>query len=301
MSRFKRFVGSNIIPTRGRNKLIMVAAVVLTLVTVPSETVYEAVSQTLKSAYISSESDVVRATAIHSLSAAAMYGGASDSEIEDVMDELLGIIESDGASVGADDSGAVVAAACEAWGFLATMVDDLEDKMDPAMEAFMEQLESSEVSVQVASGENIALLYEKSYLAGEDDESSNEGGVEEASTRSNVVNFRQQNQLEELLSKLATESSRRINKKDRKTLHVNFADILRTIEDPSRGPRYQTAIDQDTGGHYGSRMSVRIANMGSMKINRWWKLHRLQGLRRILGGGFAVHYQKNEVIFDSLP
>jgi len=38
-----------------------------------------------------------------------------------------------------------------------------------------------------------------------------------------------------------------------------------------------------------------------MKIDKWWKLHRLQALRRVLGGGFVVHYEDNEVIFDSLP
>ena len=84
-------------------------------------------------------------------------------------------------------------------------------------------------------------------------------------------------------------------------MHANFADILNTVEQPSRGPRYQKAIDQETGRRYGSRMSIRIHKTGSMKIDKWWKLHRLQALRRILGGGFVVHYEHNEVVFESLP
>jgi hypothetical protein len=263
----------------------------------------------LKRTYIDSEHHSVKAVAIHTLSAAAIYGGASDTEIEEIMDDFLEVVESDGDSAGAADSGEVVAAACEAWGFLATSIDDLEDKTETAMDAFVEQLESSDVSVQVAAGENIALLYEKSYTEREEedgpasasDEEDEEGFAIDKSHVKRYEVYRQKHQLEQTLAQLATESSKRITKKDRKTLHTNFADILNTIEHPTRGPRYQKAIDQETGLRYGSRLTVRIHKTGIMKIDKWWKLHRLQALRRILGGGFVVHYEDNEVVFDSLP
>lgn len=223
------------------------------------------------------------------------------------MDELLEIIESDGRSIEAEDSGNVVAAACEEWGFLATSIEDLEEKTEAAMDAFVEQLESNDPSVQIAAGENIALLHEKSYTAREadDDPASEEEDSDGHPIDNSVVKrydvYRQTNQLKHTLSQLATESSRHIARKDRKLLHVNFADILNTVEHPSRGPRYQNAIDSETGKKYGSRMTVRIHKTGTMKIDKWWKLHRLQELRRILGGGFVVHYENNEVVFDSLP
>ncbi|KUJ12060.1 IFRD-domain-containing protein [Mollisia scopiformis] len=282
-------------------------AVALTLITAPSETVYDAIFQVLKHTYTESESHSVKAVAIHTLSAAAIYGGASDAEIEEIMDDLLEIVESDGESVGAGDSGEVVAAACEAWGFLATTIDDIQDKTEAAMDAFVEQLDSSDTSVQVAAGENIALLYEKSFTPREandgpaSDEEDEEGYTIDNSMVKRYEVYRQKNQLEHKLSELANESSKRIAKKDRKALHTNFADILNTIEHPSRGPRYQKAIDKETGRRYGSRMTVRIHKTGSMKIDKWWKLHRLQAMRRVLGGGFVEHYVKNEVVFDSLP
>ena len=283
------------------------AAIALTMITCPSEHIYDVVRQPLKNTYTDSEFPSVKAVAMHTLGTAATFGGASDSEIEEIMDDLLEIIESDGSSIGAEDSGEVVAAACEEWGFLATSIDDLEDKTEVAMEAFVEQLDSSDTSVQVAAGENIALLYEKSYTAREaddgpaSDEEDEEGYAIDSSMVKRYEVYRQKNQLEHTLSQLANESSRRIAKKDRKALHVNFADILNTVEHPSRGPRYQKAIDQETGKRYGSRMVVRIHKHGSMKIDKWWKLHRLQALRRVLGGGFVVHYENNEVVFDSLP
>lgn len=282
-------------------------ALALTIITVPSDTVYDAIFPAIKRLYTDSESFTVKATAIHTISTAAVYGGASDDGIGEVMDDILEIIESDGGSIEAADDGVVVTAACEAWGFLATSLDDVEDRTEVAMDAFVEQLESSDTSVQIAAGENIALLYEKSYTDREaddgpaSDEEDDEGYAIDSSYVKRYEVYRQKNQLEHILSGLASESSKRIGKKDRKALHVNFADILNTVEHPARGPRYQKAIDQETGRRYGSRMTVRIHKNGNMKIDRWWKLHRLQALRRVLGGGFVVHYENNEVVFESLP
>jgi ABC-type Zn2+ transport system substrate-binding protein/surface adhesin len=80
------------------------------------------------------------------------------------------IIESDGASIDAPDEGNVVIAALEEWGLLATEIEDLEEETEAAMEAFVEQLDSADSGVQIAAGENIALLYEKSLTPQEEDE-----------------------------------------------------------------------------------------------------------------------------------
>lgn len=249
----------------------------------------------------------MKAVAIHALSAAAVFGGAGDSEIEEIMDDFLEVIESDGASIEAEDSAEVVTAACEAWGFLATTLDDLEDKTEAAMDAFVEQLDSSDATVQVAAGENIALLFEKSYTereSGDDpvsDEEDDQGFAVDASFVKRYDVYRQRNQLEHKLSTLARESSKRISKKDRKILHANFSDILNTVEHPSQGPCYSNAVNPETNLRYGSRMVVRIHKTGSMQIDKWWKLHRLQALRRVLGAGFVVHYTDNDVVFSFLP
>ena len=51
----------------------------------------------------------------------------------------------------------------------------------------------------------------------------------------------------------------------------------------------------------GSRLKVAIHGGGRMTIDRWWKLHRLNALKRLLREGFLVHYEVNQVVFDSLP
>ena len=284
-------------------------AIALTLITNPSETAYDGLYKRLQNTYTESEFPTVKAAAIHTMSAAAIYGGAGDDEIEQIMDDLLAIVESDGASIDADDNGEVVAAATEAWGYLLTYVDDMEDKTEVAMEAFVEQLESRDTSVQITAGTNIALLFEKSFTSREEDDEpateaesyDDEGHPLDVSFVKRYDAYRQKSQLEYTLTQLSKESSKKVAKKDRKSLHKHFADVLNTVEHPPRGPAYSKAIDQETNRRYGSRMVVRVNKTGSMTIDKWWKLQRLQALKRVLGGGFVKHYTENEVVFESLP
>lgn len=224
---------------------------------------------------------------------------------------FLEIVESDGASVDAQDEGNVVVAALENWGLLATEIDDLEAETESAIEAFVEQLESADSTVQIAAGENIALLYEKSFTVREDDEDASADHVDPEDPEAVKVGekmvkrytvYRRQDQLLNTLDELANVSTRRISKKDRKTLHSSFADIRNTVEKPTRGPGYSMAIDQETGRAYGAgRMKVRINRNVEVKIDKWWKLQRLNSLRRTLQGGFTYHYDQNELVSTALP
>jgi hypothetical protein len=250
----------------------------------------------------------VKASAIHTLGIAAFLGGASEDEMQDIMAFFLEIIESDGATVDAPDEGTVVIAALENWGLLATEMDDLEEDTEAAAEAFVEQLESSDAGVQIAAGENIALLYEKSHTPLEEDEELSDDADDSDGPRvdNKVVKrynvYRRQDQLLHTLDELASISTRKISKKDRKNLHSSFADIRNTVEKPARGPKYSTAIDQETGRAYGGgRMKVRINRSVEVRIDKWWKLQILNALRRVLQGGFTHHYDENEAVSRCLP
>lgn len=234
------------------------------------------------------------------------------------MNYLLDIVSSDGESISAVDEADPVTAALEEWGFLSTLVADLSLESEEAVDAFVEQLNSSEAAVQIAAGENIALLYEKCHKPRGSDEDDNdpehENGYDEAEAGSDpedmpsepklvqaYVPYHNPTQLIHILSELASINTRRISRKEQKEIRTHFAEILNSIEHPTRGPRYSNAVSPGTGMRYGSRMVVRIHRDGMMRIDKWWKLHRLQALRRLLQGGFVTHYEKNDVIFDSLP
>lgn len=278
--------------------------------TLDSDSIYDDVADQLKRSMQSSASIPIKVSAIYTLGVAAFFAGAGDDEVLDIMTTLLEIVESDGASVEAQDDAEVVVAALEQWGLLATEIEDLEEETEAAMEAFVEQLESADANVQIAAGENIALLYEKSYTPREadDDVSDEEDPDDPESTKDgdHMVKryqvYRRQDQLLHALDDLAKVSTRRISKKDRKTLHSSFADIRKTVEKPTRGPGYSTALDQETGKAYGAgRIKVKINRTVEIRIDKWWKLQRMNALRRTLQGGFAHHYEQNELVSSALP
>ncbi|KAL0259404.1 hypothetical protein SLS55_005140 [Diplodia seriata] len=295
--------------TTERETVMALKAIELTVITCPSDHIYDAIVGPVKRIISDSTSLLSKVAAIHALGTATFYGGASLDETQEIMDYFLEIVESDGHSIDAGDQATAVVAALEEWGFLATQMDDLEDSTEAAMEAFVEQLDSADVGVQIAAGENIALLYEKSYTEVEEDEEPSSDEAEDpdamrGSTRmvKRYTVYRREDQLTHKLSALATlrPEGGRVARKDRSRMRSNFSDILNSVEHPTRGPRYSTALDMDDRV-YGSRMFVKISKYGEMKIDEWWKLFRLNALRRSLQGGFATHYEKNEVVFDSLP
>ena len=285
----------------------------MTLITSPSDLIYEAASTPLKRNIAHSLSTATKTAAIHTLGSCTFWGGASDDEILENMDFLLEIVESDGHTIDAPDEPEPVVAALEEWGFLCTLIDDMSSQSEDAAEAFAEQLNSSYPNVQIAAGENIALLFEKSFKQIDPEEDSLAdypdsdliADPDEESEKPKMIRlytaYRRTDQLIHSLQSIASISTHHLSKTDRKALRTNFSDILNSVEYPTRGPRYQNAISDETGKRYGSRMVVKIQKGGVMRIDKWWKLHRLQGLRRVLQGGFVGHYEKNEVVFDTLP
>ncbi|KAL9025636.1 MAG: hypothetical protein Q9196_005569 [Gyalolechia fulgens] len=293
-----------------RETILAMKALAMTVITSPSDLIYDAVASPLKRVISDSPSIPSKAAAVHCLGTCTFFGGASDDEILDNMAYLMEIVASDGSFIEAQDEPSPVIAALEEWGSLATLIDDLADESEEAADYFVDQLSSSDPAVQIAAGENIALLYEKSYrpLTEDDGEYNEEDiiadpdeipGVPKLIKNYNV--YRRTDVLKDTLSDLATLNTRRLSKKEQKSLRTSFADILDSVEYPTHGPRYQNAINQDTGKRYGSRMTVRIHKEGVMRIDKWWKLHRLQALRRVLQSGFVTHYERNLVVFESLP
>jgi hypothetical protein len=297
-----------------RETTLALRALELIAVTANDNTIYENVEPLLTRTIRDSTSNLIKAAAIHCLGTCTFFGGAGEDGHLDQMNFFLDIAASDGHSIDAVDDAGSVTAALQEWGFLATEIDDLEGESEEAIETFIDQLESIDPGVQVAAGENIALLYEKSYTPQEDEEDEEDHSDDDNASVSSTEDadgpklikrydaYHNTPQLERVLQSLATVSGKRISKKDKKNLHSNFASILTTVENPRRGPMYSTAIDHDTNRHYGSKRTVKIGREAMMNIDRWWKWIRLAALRRILQGGFAEHYyQGNRAVLDNLP
>ena len=281
----------------------------MTLITSPSDSAYEPLTSQLKATIMDSESTLIKASAIQALGIATFFCDTLLDEKREIMDYFLEIISSDGQYVGGYDSSEVVISALESWGVLLTQLEDVKNLATNALEAFTEQLESACPNVAIAAGENIALIYEKSCTEVDDDDevSDNEELLEledESSTGFATVKkcflYPREEELRRLLSSLANVSGRRISKKDRKLLHFNFADIFKSVENPLRGPRYHDAVNQKDNKYYGNRLVIKLGRNGEIKVDQWWKLLRFMMLKRVLQGGFLIHFEYNGVVFDCL-
>lgn len=288
-----------------KETVLALKATGMSLITSPSDQLYDIIASPLKRTISDSTSISAKTAAIHTLGVCTFYGGASDDEILENMAFLLEIIASDGDFISAQDEPAPVTAALEEWGFLTTLATDLSSDLEEALATFTDQLSSSSPEVQIAAGENIALLYERFFLALQEDEESpdsdsSDGEPDTSRLAGAHSAFRNTDELISTLSELASLSTHRYSKKDKKSIRTHFSDILNSVKAPTCGPRYRNAENPD-GGSMGSKLVVKIGQDGVMRIDKWWKLHRLQGLRRVLQGGFVNHYESNSVVFESLP
>ena len=215
-----------------------------------------------------------------------------------MMSYFLDIISSDGAILGARHSAPVVAAALQAWGLLCTGYSgEPQDVSDEAIDILVDHLDSSSVEVQIAAGENIALLFEMSYTEASEDMDEEE--AEFLRARGKLIDhgdtyyiqkfqpYGRLNDLLDTLSSFASGSKRHLNKKDRRTQHAAFQAILRGVMHP---------LMKD--GKPNQRLTV--TGNKAWAVDEWWKLARVHGFKGMLRGGWQTHIMHNDSFLDKL-
>ncbi|KAH8671510.1 interferon-related developmental regulator-domain-containing protein [Xylariales sp. PMI_506] len=301
-------------------------ALQITTLTTQSEDIYDQVFSSLRSACESSDEESIKVEAINAMAIVTMFGGGMEATAEELMGFLLEIVSTDGQIIEADDNGPVVTAALTSWGFLASQIDDLEQQSEEALEAFTDQLDSSDVDVQVAAGINIALIFEAVRAFNETAEEEHDNRQEELKeeARRSKKDFvpepynpfdlqYNQHKLVQRMTELAGESSKSVSKKGRRQLHGQFNSILTSLE-LGKGPGYskagRVARESDRGGarvydsekvfeEFGYREVLRGDNGMSLTIDSWALSIRVHFLKKVLGGGFATHWAHNPAIEES--
>ncbi|WEW57611.1 hypothetical protein PRK78_003078 [Emydomyces testavorans] len=302
-----------------KETILALKAVALTAVTTLDGSVYDKASTSVRKKITGSSTPSVKTAAIRCLGACSYFGGAIEDEIIDELEFLMEIITSDGHFIEAPDDAEIATAALQEWGLLATGVDDLEDQSEDAIEAFADQLESGETSVQIAAGQNIALLYEKSFSPRGDDEDIDESEHDfeislddmskaEYTDDNGAILVQRYNpyhntpEIEHKIHNLAKISGHHISKKSKRSLHMHFDAILTTIQNPRHGPRYRQFIDSEKGESYGTRMGLKFHRFDPVQVNRWWKWLRIMALQRLLAGGIVEHYRaRSRAIVENVP
>lgn len=284
-----------------RERLLAVKGITVTTLTFPSDHVFDQVSQVMKGLCNDTEEEKVKAEAIHALSVTAVYGGGHPDEFRELLEFFVDIVESDGGSADAVDSGPVVTAALQAWALVATYVEDLAEDSKRAMDAFMDQLNSTDVNVQTSAGSNIGLLFEAARQYEE------ETGIK-------LDLDYNKHRIVTLMSEVVKSSPKATTRSSRRSVRSNFSSVITSLE-RGLGPGYSTAgrggANPHTGGRkmdvdgefqeFGYKEKVRVYDQ-VMVIDTWALRARVQALRTHLRLGFAEHFMENpnvETILES--
>jgi hypothetical protein len=251
------------------------------------ETMYHDILSLLKYTITNTASMEVKSACIKTL-ALACFIACSQAEAIELLNFLADIIITNGKSVNANNDGDTLTSTLNAYGLLyAGLWGDSKkvagmarEEFERVMPAHIKQLESSTMEVRVASGENIALMFETLGINRKIDSTEEWGQEHDDESDEGYFDYNDMDRLTQLLSTLATDSNRRRGKAERKVQRSAFRDILKTVED---GDRVQEKLKFKKQTIY---------------FSTWAKIVELNAFRDILAEGLHIHFLENELLQD---
>lgn len=282
-----------------RERLLNLQAFCITVGCVEDLEIYEGACTTLKQILLEDDDDECRVWAIYGLAMVVLYGGGVEEAALEVMDYFIDIIQTDGDSIEAQDNVAIVAAALSGWSFVASHVDDYSESADGAMDAFVDQLDSSNIQIQSNAARCIALTFESSR------------SHEEDTGKPFQLPYDPQ-KLAGRLNEIAKMSSKSVSRKDRRELRDNLLSVVTSLE-RGLGPFYSearyvpepgqtVAADQMTADgdyEYGYRYRLRLG--GRMALVDSWSLYcRVLMMKTLFRNGLEKHVLVNPIVTECL-
>lgn len=182
---------------------------------------------------------------------------------------------------------------------MASHVDDYSDYADIAMDAFVDQLDSSDVEIQSNAGHCVALIYESSRN-------------HEAETGEPFQLPYDPQRLAGRLSELAKLTAKSVSRKSRRGLRDSIISVVTSLQ-RGVGPYYSTALylpekdshvpsslRTDEGmAEYGYRCKLRLGNHTAL-IDTWSLYSRVSMLKMLFRGGLENHVFVNPVLMECL-
>lgn len=282
-----------------RERLLSLQAFCITVGTVEDMEIFEGASKALKQIVLDDDDDGCQVWAIYALSMTVLYGGGLEESALELMEYFVDIVQTDGESIEAHDNATVVAAALLGWAFIAGHVDDFSDYADTAIDAFADQLDSTDVEIQSNAAGCIALIYEASR------------NHEEETGKPFQLQYDPQ-RLVGRLSEMAKISAKSVSRRDRRDLRESLLSVVTSLE-RSVGPYYSTALyipekddhvpaaqrTDDGRAEYGYRYKLRLGNH-TARVVTWSLYFRVTMLKVIFRGGLEKHIFVNPVVTECL-
>ncbi|KOS22707.1 Uncharacterized protein ESCO_003555 [Escovopsis weberi] len=282
-----------------KERLLSLQAYCLLIGTVGSLEVFDEAQRVLKRIVLEDDDDDCRVYAVYALCMAVLYGGGTEDAALEVMEYLVEIARTDGESVDAPDNAVVVSAALQGWCFVASHVSDYADLADAAADAFVDQLDSTDVEVQSNAGCCIALVFESSRTHLED-------------TGEPFQLQYDPHRLARRMADIARHCSRSVSRKHRRDLRESLLGVVTSLE-RGVGPFYSTALfipdkyehvpasqrNDDGQAEYGYRYKLRLGNSVA-RVETWSLYFRVSLMKIVFKGGLQMHVFVNPVVMECL-
>ncbi|KAI8886298.1 IFRD-domain-containing protein [Backusella circina FSU 941] len=213
------------------------------------------------------------------------YIAASDIDKQLVREYLFDLIETDGAEFNTEvldsqDCDRLFAEALRAYGvlfassFTQGMVtfEVLWEEIEKVMPIHEMLLESNDKDVRIATGENIALMFEAANIfTQDDDDDDDEDGFDKPE-------YDNMDGLIHTLKDLSVDSNRRRNKSDRAEQKSVFRDILKSVEE-----NIKPVEELKIGGR-------------TLSFRGWAKILALNSFRKTISQGLQHHLKVNRML-----
>ena len=282
-----------------RERLLSLYALNITLGTTEEVDIYEDYHQAIRQIIIDDDDEDCEIFAIYALCFAVLYGGGDEEIAQELLDYLSQIVQTDGESIEAHGSGPVVSAALQAWSFVASHVEDISDAAWVAMDAFVDQLDSTDMEVQAHAASCIAFIYEGSR-----------NHEEETDEPFNLPY--DPHLLAKRMAEITKQTFKGVAKKDRKALRDGLNSAITSLE-RGVGPGYSTAgftpdhrgekpagkPNEDGVVEFGYRQKLRLGNYVA-PIESWGLLARVDMMKLFFGGHLLRHIFDNPVVAECL-
>ncbi|KAI8930233.1 interferon-related developmental regulator-domain-containing protein [Entophlyctis helioformis] len=208
-----------------------------------------------------------KASCIATLAIIAFIEEIDDADTWDLLNTFEEIFEA--ATAGEDVEPEIVCRAIEAYGLLYATASTRysQEGFNRILDTHKSLLESDDVDVRIAAGENIAIIIEDRDAMAEEDEPAETEPF-----------YKDSHELIRQLAFLSQDSNRHRAKKERATQKSAFRDILYTVENKSP-PSVKLKVRHET-----------------VQCNSWTKIRRLNAFRDVVGEGLTVHFLENPLL-----
>ena len=275
-----------------QERVLAMDALAMTILTYNSESfsdtasIWKLVRNSLQTVCESAEDEAVKVHAVRALATAFVFDCRSREAAEPLLEFLVEIVESDGQAVGAENSSDLVVAAMQAWSFVADVFADKGGDAARAMEAFTDQLESSDADVQLTAAAQIAFLFE-AVRPPEDGEEGESGDSDSDNEDERPYLPYQPGALMPRLITAARGSKAYSNGRRHSTGNW-FRRIIASV-DKGWALRHQTVWRSDVPGSW---IVLEVDTMSA------WVL--MEHLKATLGKGFKEHLMGNAMVREVL-